>query len=92
MHGPEDTLVETPSIKILQHLGYDYLKPHDNLSARDGLNNVILKNTFIASLMRINNIDQDSARAVYQELLLVTDNGAKRRTSQKTIIHQNSIC
>jgi type I restriction enzyme R subunit len=74
MHGPEDTLVETPSIKILQHLGYDYLKPHDNLSARDGLNNVILKNTVVASLMRINNIDQDSAIAVYQELLSVTDN------------------
>ncbi len=72
--GPEQTLVEMPSVKILQGLGYEYLKPEDNITAREGLNNVILKDTFINALMRINSIDENTARAVYQELLSVTDN------------------
>ena len=72
--GPEYTLVEKPTIDILKNLGYEWLKPEDNISAREELNNVILKNIFISSLMRINSVDEETARAVYQELLSVTDN------------------
>jgi type I restriction enzyme, R subunit len=73
-NGPEYTLVEKPSIDILDHLGYDWLKPKDNITAREGQNNVILKNTLIDALVRINNVDEPTARAVYQELLSVSDN------------------
>jgi type I restriction enzyme, R subunit len=73
-YGPEYTLVEKPSIDILQHLGYEWLKPSKNEDARDGLNQVILKDTFIDAICRINGVDHETARSVYNELLSVTDN------------------
>ncbi len=73
-HGPEYTLVEKPIIDILKGLGYDYLKPEENVAARDGLNNVILRDVFVRALMRINGVDKDTARAVYLELLSLADN------------------
>jgi len=73
-YGPEYSLVEKPSIDILQHLGYQWLKPSKNEKARDGLNQVILKDTFIEAVCRINDVDQETARSVYNELLSVSDN------------------
>jgi len=73
-YGPEYSLVEEPSIDILQHLGYQWLKPSKNEEARDGLNQVILKDVFIEAVCRINEIDQETARSVYNEILSVTDN------------------
>ncbi len=72
--GPEYTFVEMPSIKILEKFGYDYLYPEDNITAREGLNNVILKDIFINSLVTINNIDEPTANSVYQEFLSISDN------------------
>ncbi|MDM8535946.1 type I restriction endonuclease subunit R [Desulfobacterales bacterium HSG17] len=74
LKGPEHTLVEMPSIKILQTLGYDYLKPAQNETARDGLNNVILRDIFTDALIRINSIDQNTATLIYHEFLSISDN------------------
>jgi len=74
MPSPEYALAELPVIKYLESMGYSWLKPEDNEDARDGLNNVILRDAFIDSLCRINNIDIVTANAVYQELLSVHDN------------------
>ncbi|MCP4399657.1 MAG: hypothetical protein GY801_20430 [bacterium] len=65
-HGPEYELVEKPILDILQDLGYEWMQPADNAAAGDSLNNVILKDVLIAALQRINGIDADTARAVYQ--------------------------
>lgn len=74
--GPEYNLVENPVINYLtkQEIGYEWLKPSENISARDGLNQVILRDIFISSIVRINNISDDDARAVYLELLNIQDN------------------
>jgi type I restriction enzyme, R subunit len=72
--GPEYALVEKPSIDILQQLGYEWLKPSENEAVREGLNQVILKDTFIEAVCRINGVERETARSVYNELLSVTDN------------------
>ena len=72
--GTEDELVEQPIINHLKSMGYKYLPPSENEDARDDLNNVILRDTLINSLIRINDIPDESARIIYQELLTITDN------------------
>lgn len=71
---PEYTLVEKPAIDILQGMGYAYLPPSQNAAARDGLNHVLLRDEVIAALQRLNGLDAATARAVYQDLLAVSDN------------------
>ncbi|MCD6397833.1 MAG: type I restriction endonuclease subunit R [Spirochaetaceae bacterium] len=72
--GPEYNIVEKPIIDYLTGIGYNWLKPVDNVIARDGLNQVILRDTFITSIIRINNISEDDARVVYLDLLNIQDN------------------
>ncbi|HNY18138.1 MAG TPA: type I restriction endonuclease subunit R, partial [Treponemataceae bacterium] len=74
MPSPEYALAEKPVIKYLQSLGYEWMRPELNEDARDGLNNVILRDIFIDSIRRINGIDEETARAAYQELLAIHDN------------------
>jgi len=70
----EYTLVEKPIIDFLGGLGYRWLKPAENELARDGLNQVLLRDEVIASLMRINGVSEEVARQVYLDLLTITDN------------------
>ncbi len=74
MPSPEYTLAEKPILKYLQTIGYEWKHPELNEDARDGLNNTILRDVFISSICKINDIDEDTARAIYQELLSVHDN------------------
>ena len=72
--GPEYALVEKPCLDYLASLGYSWLPPNQNEAARDSLNQVILRDTFLQAIQRINNIPAEVARATYQDLLSVTDN------------------
>lgn len=70
----EYTLAEKPCIEGLQALGYSWLHPSKNELARDGLNQVLLRDEFISAISEINNLDEDTARAVYLDMLNLTDN------------------
>ena len=72
--GPEYNIVEKPIIDYLKGMGYKWLKPQENITSRDGLNQVILRDIFISSIIRINNISEEDARLVYLDLLNLTDN------------------
>lgn len=73
-YANEYTLVEKPCIGALTSFGYTYLSPQQNQVARDTLNEVILRDIFITSIQRINQIPEEAARATYQDMLRVTDN------------------
>jgi type I restriction enzyme R subunit len=70
----EYLLAEKPCIDELVALGWQWLKPKDNELARDGLNQVILREECIAAIQRINGVDEETARAVYSDLLHIHDN------------------
>jgi len=74
MKASEYTLTEKPCIDALVKFGYTWLPPQQNQTARDSLNQVILRDIFITAIQRINNIPQEVARATYQDMLAVTDN------------------
>jgi len=74
MPGPEYALAEKPVIDALQSIGYRWLRPAANEDARDGLNNVILRDELVAAITRINGVDDETALAVYTDLLSVSDN------------------
>src|SRR5688572_30682423 len=70
----EFLLAEKPCVDELEALGWHWLKPKDNEQARDGLNQVILRDECMASIQRINGVDEDTARAVYHDLLHIHNN------------------
>lgn len=70
----EYTLTEKPILDYLRSQGYSYLSSYKNDFARDGLNQVILRETFIQSIMRINDVTEEVAHATYLDLLNVSDN------------------
>ncbi|NMG05877.1 HsdR family type I site-specific deoxyribonuclease [Brasilonema sp. UFV-L1] len=70
----EYTIVEKPCIDALVSFGYTWLPPAQNQTARDTLNQVILRDIFITAIQRINDVPQEVARATYQDMLIVTDN------------------
>ncbi len=72
--GPEHNLAEMPIVHYLSHIGYHYLRPEENDFARDGQNNVILRDVFISRVQKINNISEDTARSIYLEMLNLQDN------------------
>ncbi|MBV5334427.1 MAG: type I restriction endonuclease subunit R [Sulfuricurvum sp.] len=74
MPSPEFAFAEKPIVAFLQSIGYQWMRPEDNEDARDGLNNVILRDVFLDTICKINQIPRESAQAVYQELLSVHDN------------------
>lgn len=76
LSGPEDWLAESPCLNYLRQLGYTWLKPDANEAARDGLNQVLLRDELLAALQRINGISLQDARAVYSDLLNLHDNAA----------------
>lgn len=76
LSGPEDWFAETPCLNYLRQLGYTWLKPQDNEAARDGLNQVLLRDDLLAALQRINGISLQDAKAVYGDLLHLHDNAA----------------
>lgn len=74
MSGPEDWLAEQPCLTYLQSLGYEYLTPEANVAARAAKNMTILRDTCVASLVRINGITEADARAAYQDLVQQQEN------------------
>jgi type I restriction enzyme R subunit len=74
MSGPEFALVEKPTIDFLKDLGYSYLPPSKNELARDGMNQVFLRDEFIEGVQRLNEVDEETAVRVYRDLLNVSDN------------------
>lgn len=72
----EYLLAEKRCIDELVALGWSWLKPHDNEAARDGYNQVILRDEFKAAVARINGVDAETAHAVYADVLNVRDNEA----------------
>ncbi len=70
----EYLLAEKPCVDELVALGWHWLRPKDNELARDGLNQVILRDAFLAAVQRINEVDEDTARAVYSDMLHIRDN------------------
>jgi type I restriction enzyme, R subunit len=69
-------LAENRCIDELIALGWSWLEPHENETARDGLNQVILRDEFKAAIARINGIDAETAQAVYADVLNICDNEA----------------
>ena len=70
----EYIFAEKACIDELIALGWQWLEPSQNALARDGLNQVILRDECIASIQRINDVDEDTARAAYNHLLHINDN------------------
>ena len=70
----EYTLVEKPIIDLLVGMGYQWLRPAKNEVARDGLNRVLLRDEVIGTVQRLNDVPEEVARAVYQDLLALDDN------------------
>ena len=70
----EYELVEKPCIEALDKLGYKWLRPSENDRARDGQNQVILRDKFIEAVQKINGVSEEVARGVYYELMAVSDN------------------
>jgi type I restriction enzyme R subunit len=73
-YGPEYRLAEKPCIYGLVALGYTYLSPTQHDEHRDGQNHVLLKPILIEAIQRINQVPEEVARAVYQDLLGKSDN------------------
>jgi len=70
----EYTLAEKPILDYLQSCGYSYLSSYKNDFARDGLNQVILRDTFMETISRINDVPEEVAHSTYLDLLNVSDN------------------
>lgn len=70
----EYLLAEKRCIDELAALGWSWMKPSENEVARDGFNQVILKDVFKAAIARINGIDADTANQVYADVLNIRDN------------------
>ena len=59
----EDHISQIPALKLLQNLGYSYLKPNEALELRGGkLGNVILEDILRKQLRRINSIKVNRTR------------------------------
>ena len=71
--GPEYEQVEKPTIEFLENLGYSFIDQPQNEDAREGLYNVILRDTLIEAIQRINKVPVEVAEATYSELLSVRD-------------------
>ncbi|WP_419173383.1 type I restriction endonuclease subunit R [Halobacteriovorax sp.] len=83
-YGPETRMVEVPILDFLckddlfksndKTVGYKYLQPAKHSQERDGETNVILRNELLAAIKRINDVDDEVANSVYQDLLNLSDN------------------
>jgi type I restriction enzyme R subunit len=73
-YGPEYKLAEKPILEYLKTLNYQYLHPKDHDTVRDGENSVILRSELIPAIKKINNLDEDTATAAYQDILKLADN------------------
>lgn len=74
MPGPEFSLVEGPAVEFLEGMGYVHMPPAEHEPARDGLNQVLLRDEVLGAVQRLNGIDEDTAERVYHDLLAVPDN------------------
>ena len=70
----EYTLAEKPCIDALVGLDYTWMRPSQNDIARDGQNQVILRDELIQAVKKINGVSEEVARGVYHELVAESDN------------------
>src|SRR5215203_2053604 len=69
-------LVERPTIDVLTQLAYEFIRPADHASLRQGDNQVLFRPHLIQALQRINGISESDAQAAYTDLVSVSDNEA----------------
>jgi len=74
MPGPEFALVEGPAIEFLEGLGYVHMPRDAHELARDGLNQVLLRDEVLEAVQRLNGLDRETAERVYHDLLLIPSN------------------
>ena len=72
--GPEFALVEGPAIEFLEGMGYTHVPRNQHELARDGLNQVLLRDNVLEAVQRLNGVDEETAERVYHDLLSIPDN------------------
>ena len=70
----ELTLVERPLIEFLESLGYTEIPPEDHPRYRAKNNEALFGPLVIQALMKLNAIDEPTARSIYSQLASVNDN------------------
>ena len=74
-HPNEYTLVEKPIIAYLRdELGYVYLRPEEAMVLRGGESQTLLRDDLVKALIRLNDISEDVAAAIYSDLARQTSN------------------
>ncbi|AWV88520.1 type I restriction endonuclease subunit R [Bradymonas sediminis] len=72
----EESAVEIPGLRFLETLGYTELSAAEVNAQRESLERVLLKDTLVDALMRINHVPRETALSVYNELAGLSDNEA----------------
>lgn len=72
----EESAVELPGLRFLQSLGYTELSATEVNAQRESYERVLLKDTLVDALERINDIPRATALSVYNELAGLSDNEA----------------
>src|SRR5690554_4440876 len=72
----EESAVEIPGLRFLETLGYTKLSAAEVNAQRESLERVLLKDTLVDALMRINHVPRETALSVYNELAGLSDNEA----------------
>ncbi|TXD32097.1 HsdR family type I site-specific deoxyribonuclease [Lujinxingia vulgaris] len=72
----EESAVEIPGLRFLETLGYTELSATEVNAQRESFERVLLKDTLVDALMRINVILRETALSVHNELAGLSDNEA----------------
>lgn len=72
----EESAVEIPGLRFLETLGYTELSAAEVNAQRESYERVLLKDTLVDALERINHIPRETALSVYNELAGLSDNEA----------------
>lgn len=72
--GSEWQLAEKPTIEFLKSLKYDFIKPSEHRSLRDGENQVLFRPHLVDAIKRLNNLSEEDAQAAYVELMSKSNN------------------
>lgn len=70
----ELTLVELPILRYMEGMGYRVIPSSEHPALRTRENEVLFKPLVVRALCRLNDLDQDTAQAIYNELAGISDN------------------
>lgn len=70
----EETLVELPAIRTLRSLGYRVIDPADHPTLRPRESDVLFTPLLVDALMRLNDIDEGTARSLAAQYAAIDDN------------------